>query len=44
MKALRAEGLGFDRIAAHLNADQIPTREIVARSGGQPYLDGQPAG
>jgi DNA invertase Pin-like site-specific DNA recombinase len=26
MKALRAEGLGFDRIAARLNADQIPTR------------------
>jgi DNA invertase Pin-like site-specific DNA recombinase len=26
MKALRAEGLGFDRIAARLNADQVPTR------------------
>jgi hypothetical protein len=26
MKTLRAEGLGFDRIAARLNADQVPTR------------------
>lgn len=26
MKALRAEGLGFDRIAARLNADGISTR------------------
>lgn len=26
MKALRAEGLGFDRIAARMNADGIPTR------------------
>ncbi len=26
MKALRSEGLGFDRIAARLNADHVPTR------------------
>jgi hypothetical protein len=26
MKALRAQGLGFDRIAAHMNAEGIPTR------------------
>jgi DNA invertase Pin-like site-specific DNA recombinase len=26
MRALRAEGLGFDRIATRLNADRIPTR------------------
>src|SRR5580698_7292635 len=26
MKALRAEGLGFDRIAVRLNAEQVPTR------------------
>jgi hypothetical protein len=26
MKALRVEGLGFDRIAARLNEDRIPTR------------------
>jgi len=26
LKALRAEGLGFDRIAAHLNDEHIPTR------------------
>ena len=26
MKALRAEGLGFDRIAARMNAESVPTR------------------
>jgi DNA invertase Pin-like site-specific DNA recombinase len=26
IKALRAEGLGFDRIAVRLNAEQVPTR------------------
>ena len=26
MKELRAEGLGFDRIAAKMNADGVPTR------------------
>ena len=26
MKALRAEGLGFDRIAARLNEESVPTR------------------
>jgi hypothetical protein len=26
LKALRAEGLGFDRIAARLNEEGIPTR------------------
>jgi hypothetical protein len=26
MKALRAEGLGFDRIAARMNEEKIPTR------------------
>jgi len=26
VKALRSEGLGFDRIAARLNEEQVPTR------------------
>jgi DNA invertase Pin-like site-specific DNA recombinase len=26
LKALRADGLGFDRIAARMNVEQIPTR------------------
>jgi hypothetical protein len=26
LKALRAEGLGFDRTAARMNEEQIPTR------------------
>src|SRR5262252_216935 len=43
LKALRAEGLGFDRIAARLNEEAIPTRyrKALARGGGQSDIDGK---
>jgi hypothetical protein len=33
MEALRAEGLGFDRIAERLNAEEVPSRSGKSWSG-----------
>jgi hypothetical protein len=38
LKALRAEGLGFDRIAARLNEEHAPTRTEMPWHG--PVING----
>jgi len=45
VKALRSEGLGFDRIVAPLNEENIhPHRKAVARRGYQPDSDQEERG
>jgi len=39
LRALRAEGLGFDRIAAQMNEERIPTRTGRPWPGGKSNTD-----